>query len=805
MTVHGSSPPPVDGDTLFLDYLDAVDRGSSVDVEGLVACAPSEHAALLRQRIRICTELRAIGAEQDGGGPADEALRRYEIERVLGEGGSTSLAWDQLLLRPVVIKFLDTRKGVGDWDNRLREARALAQLQHSHVVRALDAGRRGGRPFLTMEYIDGPSLADVIAALRSPEDADARTRAVAEELRPMEARLACLHDLAGALAHCHGKEVTHRDIKPANVVFDRDDRAVLVDFGSAFVDGTEWYGNDPLASRFEGSAPYVAPEQVELGTTGASHSSDIFSLGTLAYELLTLESPFRREDVGATLDAVQTAEPRSARALVPALPRNTEHLLTKALAKAPDERYASAAELGVDVQNLLARRPLAHQSRSSGRWRARLRRHRKLLGGAALALLLAAMAAILGHAREANGIETALAALDGPGHPWPVRISELQLLHRRAQEADHSLVGALWPGEAGEGVRRAIRALDRELVAAFDAGRGAEEPDYWVPLFEQLASSFAGVIEPHESTMWGRVRLPEDSPNRRHTLLRQLPCGPTLGPTSADEASRRAATYWERVRTAAGVVDPRLTPGYYRMIVRDTNGEVTAEYEWLQTPWSPRREVAPVDRAAWVEALPEVPERRIAVRPFPVSSADSGEEWERATPSFRLGPLVTVKQFREYCRTAGIEVPRALEGEEDSSPAFVYYSEAQAFARASGARLPTALELRIAHELAEDRAVEGLSPLGDELDMSGEWVSDRDTTLGPTGVCYATKKQITEFAERTELMWLVSSPDVGHATRERCEEPASPENANVGVAFRIAATTDTPDRVEAALTPPSLE
>jgi hypothetical protein len=193
---------------------------------------------------------------------------RYRVEELLGRGGMAEVfrATDTATDRWVALKVLHDRGP----DNAVRfrsEAAALGRLDHPGLVGLRGCGMHDGLPYLVLDLADGPSLADELAA----HGALGRERTVA---------LGC--DVADALAHIHREGVVHRDVKPANVLFDRSGRARLADFGIARVAGT------PSLTRtgyVVGSAPYLAPEQVEARPVTAA--ADVFALGLVLLECLT--------------------------------------------------------------------------------------------------------------------------------------------------------------------------------------------------------------------------------------------------------------------------------------------------------------------------------------------------------------------------------------------------------------------------------------------------------------------------------------------------------------------------------------
>lgn len=236
---------------------------------------------------------------------------RYRLGTRLGRGGM-GVVWratDELLGRQVAVKEipLDVDDTASEEevrrqrDRALREARAVAQLRHPHIIVVHDVVEDDERPYIVMELIDGGSLADRIAA-RGPIEAGEAARIGI--------------GLLSALRTAHGAGVLHRDIKPANVLLEAGtDRVVLTDFGIAQVAGATTLTE---TGSFVGSPEYTAPERMSGARTGPE--SDLWSLGALLCTALSGESPFRRDSLGGILHAVVFDEIRPPAQAAPLLP-----------------------------------------------------------------------------------------------------------------------------------------------------------------------------------------------------------------------------------------------------------------------------------------------------------------------------------------------------------------------------------------------------------------------------------------------------------------------------------------------------
>ncbi|MFD8171647.1 serine/threonine-protein kinase [Streptomyces sp. NPDC059709] len=233
---------------------------------------------------------------------------RYRLHERLGSGGM-GIVWratDQLLAREVAVKALPLDETLSAAEARrrrertLREARAVAQLRHPHVIVVHDVVEDDDRAYMVMELVDGGSLADRVLG-RGPVDA-------AEAARIGIA-------LLDALDTAHAAGILHRDVKPSNVLLAEDGRVVLTDFGVAQVAGSTTLTEN---GSFVGSPEYTAPERMSGAGTGPE--SDLWSLGVLLCAVLSGASPFHRDSLGGVLHAVVTEEIRPPAQAGPLLP-----------------------------------------------------------------------------------------------------------------------------------------------------------------------------------------------------------------------------------------------------------------------------------------------------------------------------------------------------------------------------------------------------------------------------------------------------------------------------------------------------
>jgi eukaryotic-like serine/threonine-protein kinase len=262
-----------------------------------------------------------VASDQQTGAVVDE---RYRLDRKIGTGGMADvwLAEDTELDRKVAIKILHDRFAQDkEFVQRFqREAQSAAGLQHPNVVGIFDRGQFGDTYFIAMEYVDGPSMKDLVKGGMSPKDAIDFTR-----------------QILNAARFAHRKGIVHRDLKPQNVLIDDEGRARVADFGIA----RAGENSDITATgSVMGTAQYISPEQAQGKPT--TPRSDIYSIGVILYEALTGRVPFEGESAVAVALKQVSEAPRRPSAINPNVPPALDAVVMRALAKDPDARFKDA-------------------------------------------------------------------------------------------------------------------------------------------------------------------------------------------------------------------------------------------------------------------------------------------------------------------------------------------------------------------------------------------------------------------------------------------------------------------------------
>jgi serine/threonine-protein kinase len=331
------------------------------------------------------------------------AITGFEILEELGRGGMGVVykARQINLGRLVALKMVlaGAHAGPDELDWFQREAEAVASLQHPDIVRIHDVGQADGLPYLSLEFIDGGSLAQQMTG--RPQDI---TRAAWT-----------IRTVARAIHAAHRQGIVHRDLKPANILLAADGRPKITDFGLArrLGDDSDWTRTGTIV----GTPDYMAPEQTRGQAQDAGHLVDQHALGAILYELLTGRPPFRGATPSDTIEQVRTQEPVPPTRLRPGVPRDLETICLKCLQKEAQRRYVDAEALADDLDRFLDGRPVLARPVSTvehlGRW-CRHNPRIAVLSAAVVVLLVTVVItsiAFAAHLARAHG--AALAAFRG--------------------------------------------------------------------------------------------------------------------------------------------------------------------------------------------------------------------------------------------------------------------------------------------------------------------------------------------------------------------------------------------------------
>lgn len=277
--------------------------------------------------------------------PLPDQIGRYRIISQLSHGGQAVVyrAVHPTLDQELVLK-LGKRTVAADARRRndlAAEGRLLADLQHPHLARVYDLDFDQDRPFLVLEFIRGPNLAQFTAE------------------RPVAPRQAAalVSKLAGALAEAHQRGVIHRDLKPRNVVMDESGEPRVIDFGLARLQDA-WTDEEDPDGMISGTPSFMAPEQARGETDRIGAASDIFALGGILYFLLTGQVPFPGQNVAEQLKRARECNWDQTALEKPGIPTALARICRRAMQAEPSDRYAAAEDVGCALDRFLRRRVL---------------------------------------------------------------------------------------------------------------------------------------------------------------------------------------------------------------------------------------------------------------------------------------------------------------------------------------------------------------------------------------------------------------------------------------------------------------
>ncbi|MBZ4419110.1 protein kinase [Myxococcus sp. RHSTA-1-4] len=374
---------------------------------------------------------------------------RYQPVRFLGQGGMgrVFLAWDPRLRRHVALKFV--RDDDAELARRfVSEARAQARVDHERVCGVYEVGEVQGRVFIAMQYVDGQPLNALVDGLT------------------VEQKAMLLREAAEGVHAAHRAGLVHRDIKPSNVLVERTPdgglRPYVMDFGLA----RDWKEGVTATGTVLGTPHYMSPEQARGEVARLDRRADVYSLGATLYALLTGQPPIPGDNGLEVLSRIATVEPRPPRALDRDIPADLEAITLKCLEKDRSARYGSARELAEDLGRFLDGEPVLARTGPGYRARKWLRKHRRAVAVASVALLAVTFA--LGQAVLARREVTQREALAR-------RFAEG--VERIEAQARYSGTAPLHDTRAD---REALRARMRDIESTMrDAGPVAEGPGHY--------------------------------------------------------------------------------------------------------------------------------------------------------------------------------------------------------------------------------------------------------------------------------------------------------------------------------------
>lgn len=649
----------------------------------------------------------------------EATLGEFELIRQIGRGGMATvyLARQPSLDREVAVKVMveGLRTTHRQVERFHRESRSVARLQHPHIVRALSEGRVGTSHYFAMEYVQGRDLRtelDLHRGPKTPADPDPYLPVFGGAAYTAEvARLS--RDLARGLHYAHSKGIVHRDVKPANILLQPDGHPLLVDFGLA---RDERMGDLTLSSEIQGTPHYMSPEQARISDEKIDHRTDVYSLGVVLYEALSLTVPFDGKTEADLRRRIQEDDPPPLRKLSPRVPRDLATICHAAMAKRVDERYADAEALAEDLDRFLRGAPIAMRPPSA--WARSLRyvrRHQATFGITSLAAA-AVVAAMVWTERQ---------ALSSDRRNAVERIEKVS----QAPDWDEVPLADLLAG------RQALQTLDELGVPDEHLVLTTAVRARLISYRESLERNSRRAIENARVREGGRIRMDDGAVLQGvldlhrcaalfedQELLEQIPdpFAPRLEVHVLDEAGREltGSVGYRVLDPITGMPGAELEigplplqeapvpPGYARIVVRiDGRGrrEFTRLFE--RGRWDYAITYTTATRQLDSADMVEIPAAILRIRDPEAGMVLSGiNNRDLQVEHFAIDAYeVTNKQYRAFLRAnPGQPKPphwdRIIEGSEHDELPVVYVSweEAVAYAEWVGKRLPTYAEWALA-------------------------------------------------------------------------------------------------------------
>lgn len=432
----------------------------------------------------------------DRGGPGGTDGERwgdYKLLEPIGRGamGTVFKARHVPLNRLVALKLIGQGRGASAHERKrfLREAEAVARLQHPHIVTLYEAGEVNGQPYLAMEYVPGATLSESIAGNPLPP--------------PRAAEY--LQSISEAVHYAHERGVIHRDLKPSNVALDANLEPRVMDFGLARL--VEQDSEMTLSGMAIGSPSYMAPEQAAGKVREIGVASDVYALGAILYEALTSRPPFQAQSSVETMRQVIENEPVSPRLLNASVPRDLETICLKCLEKDSQRRYATAHALAEDLGRFLRHEPIharpASPAEKASRW---CRRNPALAASIGLGLVLILVVAV--------GSPIALIRINRERQRAEQHANLEAQLRRAAEENATRMRLNLYAGDVSYGaqvLRRGDLGLARRTLTALRPQPG--EVDLrgfeWRYLWRQCQGDQLATLGSHDRVVTGAAFSPD--------------------------------------------------------------------------------------------------------------------------------------------------------------------------------------------------------------------------------------------------------------------------------------------------------
>lgn len=526
------------GDALeaaFDACLHALESGEAIDLDGLCARHPEAGPALRERLAPLLRGMAESRSRPDAPAPVGEGvvLGGFRLLQPLGRGamGAVWIAEQESLQRRVALKVMRPEIAASEIARArfVREARAVAKLRHDNVVSVFAAGEQDGVAWLAMELVEGTGLDQVLRE---------------EAPLPVARALRIGSSVALALHCAHEAGIIHRDVKPSNIRVRPDGRAVLLDFGIAKqldVAGLT------RSMEFHGTPLYASPEQVRGRSDLVDGRSDVYSLGVVLYQCLTGVLPVRSDTMEGLFHDILHQLPTPPRELLPALSRDAETVLLKALEKDRELRYASAAAFAADLQAVLELRAIQARPptwvRRARQWAAHRRKALTAVLALALALLAIGGTFAVERLRQRQLVDTAVADGRAAASAGDLGTAGEAVRRALALRPDHADALRLAADVAAAQRRTAAdaalqRAEDAARVFLASQRRAVELEQELAELRQQTAGNY---VDPatHDRLQSGDLELRRQRRQRDETFFTAIEAARNAQPLCDDPARPR--------------------------------------------------------------------------------------------------------------------------------------------------------------------------------------------------------------------------------------------------------------------------
>ena len=400
------------------EYAAAIEQGADFDIDAVAQRYP-EHADQIRKTLETLEALNSLEVTDISGNtdlpkePQLKSIGDFQLLREIGRGGMgiVYLAQQISMDRQVAVKILPFAALAEEVLLRRfkNEVRAAGGLQHPHIVPIFSVGVERGVHYYAMQFIDGPSLAEVLDGLRDNDNvtntevvSSSRTNelvvATNDTVQDIQAGISTQRSKAPneymrtvvewiaqaseALGHAHENGILHRDVKPGNLLLDKHNRVWVADFGLARI---EQDVSMTVTGDMLGTLRYMAPEQASSKRGLIDHRADIYSLGATLYEMLTLQPVFVSGHREELLKQIISDDPIAPRSIESLIPRDLEIIVLKSIEKNPLDRYTTSTDFADDLRRFLANEPIrARPPGVASRLRKWCMRHRVLASTGAM-------------------------------------------------------------------------------------------------------------------------------------------------------------------------------------------------------------------------------------------------------------------------------------------------------------------------------------------------------------------------------------------------------------------------------------